>query len=351
MKNIITTLVGDGIENPGNAITMMHAAEMYGVVCSFRDTKGLRAHRTIQAELDRQLPVITCSEIAEMHSRIIAFDNLPGAREVYGFNPGKDFAIVVGNERRGLSHKCRSLSSDAVQIPMLSRQINCLNVAAASAVAIHYLYHVKTGRMVKRHDPAKRRPELLMIGAENHIELGSAIRSATAFGWMRAFVEDRKQVWFGCDRVTRSEGRAAARRSRNRIRLIPCSSDLNHCFPEVVVVTKSRIGVPLHRLHLDRGPRQVVVIPDESGIQLEGEVWERFGREVKFAYVDTKVEDFPYHYRLLATLTMAEISRQVGQRLPGVRKPRRPAPIYDRALELIAGEVGEDVWLDDLLEY
>ena len=48
---------------------------------------------------------------------------------------------------------------------------------------------------------------------------------------------------------------------------------------------------------------------------------------------------------------MAEISRQVGQRLSGVRKPRRPAPVYDRALELISGEVGEDVWLDDLLKY
>ena len=351
MKNIITTLVGDGIENPGNALTMMHAAEMYGVVCSFRDTKGLHASGIIQAELDSQLPVITSSEIAGMHSRIIAFDNLPNAKEVYGFKPGKDFAIVVGNERRGLSHKFRSLSTDAVQIPMISRQINCLNVAAASAVALHYLCRIKAGKMVKRRNPSSRRPELLLIGAENHIELGSAIRSATAFGWMRTFIEDRKQVWFGCDRVTRSEGRAAARRGRNRIRLIPCSTDLNHRFHEVVVVTKSRIGAPLHRIHLDRGTRQLVVIPDESSVQLEDEAWKRFGREVKFAYVDTRVDDFPYHYRILATLTMAEISRQVGRQLPGVRKPSRPAPIYDRALELISGQVGEDVWLDDLLDY
>ena len=351
MKNIITTLVGDGIENPGNALTMMHAAEMYGVVCSFRDTKGLQGSGIIQDELNGKLPVVTIRDIVKIHSRIVAFDNLPNAREVYGFKPGKDFAIVVGNERRGISHKFRSLSTDAVQIPMLSRQINCLNVAAASAVALHYLCRVKAGKMIKRRNPNSRRPELLLIGGENHIELGSAIRSATAFGWIRAFIEDRKQVWFGCDRVTRSEGRAAARRGRNLIRLIPCSTDLNHRFPEVVVVTRSRIGVPLHRIHLDRGPRQLVVIPDESSVQLEDEAWDRFGRKVKFAYIDTTVDDFPYHYRLLATLTMAEISRQVGRRLPGVRKPRRPAPFYDRALELISGEVGEDVWLDDLLEY
>lgn len=351
MKNITATLVGDGIENPGNALTMIHAAEMYGANYSFRDTKSLRTSEIIRAELDVQLPITSTGEIAEMHSRIVAFDNLPGARDVYGFEPGKDFAVVVGNERRGLSHQFRSLATDIVQIPMLSRQINCLNVAAASAVALHYMCRGKTGRMVKRKNPATRRPELLLIGAENHIELGSAIRSATALGWRRAFIEDRKQVWFGCDRITRSEGRAAARRGRNRIRLIPCSTDVNHSFPEVVVITKSRIGVPIHRLHLDRGPRQLVVIPDESDNQLEDEVWEHYGRQITFGYVDTPVENFTYHYRLLATVVMAEISRQVGQRLPGVHKPRRPAPIYDRALELASVEIGEYVWLDDLLDY
>src|SRR5256885_10514710 len=33
-------LVGDGIENPANALTMIHAAAMFGARCRFRDTQG-----------------------------------------------------------------------------------------------------------------------------------------------------------------------------------------------------------------------------------------------------------------------------------------------------------------------
>ncbi|MFQ5912329.1 MAG: TrmH family RNA methyltransferase [Nitrospinota bacterium] len=344
-------LVGDGIENPGNALAMLHAAQMYGVGCSFRDTKGLRESETLRVALNGRFPATTENEIQASHSRIIAFDNLPGAADVYGFDPGKDLAVLVGNERRGLSHRFRDLSTDAVQIPMLSRRINCLNVAAASAVALHYLCHVRVGPMAKRRNPASRRPELLLVGAEDHIELGSAIRSAAAFGWGRAFIEDREQVWFGCDRIKRSEGRATARRSRNVIRLVPCSAGARHSFSEVTVITTSRVGVPLHRARLARGPGQLVVIPDETRVHLAEEPWGRLGQDVQFAHLDTAVDDFTYHYRLVATVALAEVSRQVGRRPPEFPRPRRRPPVYDRVLELASETVGEDVWLEELLDY
>src|SRR5439155_13920378 len=142
---------------------------------------------------------------------------LPGARDVYGFHASRDFAVLVGNERRGLSHEFASLSTDRVQVPTLSRRINSLNVAAASAVALYYLRGTPVRPMAVRKDPRSRRPELLLLGADDHFELGSTIRSAAALGWERVFIEDRHRVWFGCDRAVRSEGRAAARRGRNEI--------------------------------------------------------------------------------------------------------------------------------------
>src|SRR2546422_5299567 len=243
-------LVGDGIENPANALTMIHAAAMFGARCRFRDTKGL-AESGVRAGLAGEMfSSITGDEIQALHSRIIAFDNLPGAREVYGFHAGRDFAVLMGNERRGLSHEFTSLATDGVQVPLLSRRINCLNVAAASAVALYYLCAPPVGSMEVRKDPRTRRPELLLLGAGDHFELGSTIRSAAGLGWERAFIEDRHQVWFGCDRAVRSEGRAAARRGRNTILLIPCRSGVTHSYPRVMVITCKQCGVPLHRANL-----------------------------------------------------------------------------------------------------
>jgi hypothetical protein len=345
------TLVGDGIENPGNALTMVHAAQMFNAGYRFRDTRELAESGELTSALAGPLPAITSDELCALHARIIACDNIPGARDVYGFRAGRDFAVLVGNERRGISRQFRDLATDAVQIPMRSGRLNCLNVAAASAVALYYLSRAQVGPVMRRQDPGSRRPELLLLGAGNHIELGSAIRSATALGWTRAFIEDRDRVWFGVDRVTRSEGRAAARRARNDIRLIPCSVDTRYGFPEVAVITAKRLGVPIHKADLARGPRQLVVIPDESRVETIEETWTRLGRTVQFAHLDFPQSDFVYHYRLVATVALAEISRQVGVRAADVREPRRRPPIYDRALDRFAEAVGEMVSLAELMDY
>src|SRR5262249_27329868 len=253
------------------------------------------------------------AEIQKAHSRIIAFDNLPGARDIYGFRAGQNFAVLVGNERRGLSHELASVATDRVQVPMISRRINCLNVAAASAVALYYLCAPPVGPMATRKDPRGRRPELLLLGAGDHFELGSTIRSAAAPGWERAFIEDPHRIWFGCDRGIRAEGRAAARRARNEILLVPCPAGCVYNYSQVVVVTHQKIGAPLHRTNFAGGPNQLVIIPDGSRIDVTAYDWSRFGTDIKFAHLSLPTLEFQYHYRLVATIALAEVSRQVGR--------------------------------------
>ncbi|MGA2588612.1 MAG: TrmH family RNA methyltransferase [Bryobacteraceae bacterium] len=346
--NSNVTLVGDSIENPANAVIMVHAAAMFGAACRFRDTKGLA---DAEAFAGSGLATITSAEVQALHSRIIACDNLPGAKEVYGFNPGRDFALLVGNERRGLSHEFTTLATDRVQIPMHSRRINCLNVSAASAVALYYLCGSRTGPMAIRNDPGSRRPDILLCEPSDHFELGSTIRSAAGLGWKRAFIEDRHQVWFGCGRAVRSEGRAAARRGKNEILLIPCPPQATYAYPRVTVITRQKIGVPLDRINLAGGPGQLVVIPDESrgDFALAGAA--RLGRKVEVAHLQLPAAEYTYHYRLMATVALAEASRQVGRR-PAVKAPpaMRP-PIYDDALKQLAKVAGETVPLEDLLNY
>lgn len=90
--------------------------------------------------------------------------------------------------------------SASVEIPMVSRRINCLNVAAAAGVGLYYLTRGRGVRTRTGGNPEKRRPELLLVGGEDHVELGSAIRSVCAFGWRSCLIDDRHGVWFGSDR-------------------------------------------------------------------------------------------------------------------------------------------------------
>ena len=346
-----TTLIGDSIENPANALVMVHAAQMFGAACRFRDTKGLAQSAEGATLSTPAFPAIEPQDITKLHPRTVAFDNLPGAADIYGYQAGRDFAVMVGNERRGLSYECAKLATDKVQVPMLSRRVNCLNVAAASAVALYYLCGTRVGPMAVRVEPNSRRPEVLLLGAGDHVELGSAIRSCAAFGWGRVFIEDRQQVWFGCERAIRSQGRAAARRSKNEILCIPCPAGAAHGFTRVTIISTQAVGAPVHRMNLARGPSQLVVIADEKNVDQCAETWSRLGKEIEFAHLQIPATEFEYHYRLTASIALAEISRQVGRR-PTVKVPPAPRPpIYDHRLARLAEAVGQLVRLEDLIDY
>lgn len=346
-------LIGDSIENPANARVMMAAARMFGADCAFANAAPtLASTRGAGGDPDGSgvLPLVTLDAAAAGYGQRIACDNLPGARELYGFRASPRFAVLVGNERRGLTHSSRRISTDAVQIPMQSRRINCLNVAAASAVALNYLARVRVGPMARVGDPASRRPEVLLAAATDHIEMGSAIRSAAAFGWSRLLIDDRHRVWFGVDRIVRSQGRAAARRARNDIRLTPVAGHDAIEVPEVVVVTTGPSGTPLHRIDLARGSRQLIVICDEGAGLVDPADMQRNGRRVRIATLGPLQPCFPYHYRLIATLVLAEVARQVGTRL--AREGRGGArPEYLLKLPLYLEAAGESLSLDDLSEY
>ncbi len=347
------TLIGDGIENPHNALTMLHAAEMFGAGCVFLDRKGLQeswAQTFTRAEPYRGIDL---DGLAADFTPRVALDNINGAEDIYGFGlpQGRSPAVMVGNERRGLSRSVVGLADCAVQIPMASRKLNTLNVAAADGVALYYLSRGGGGKMQTRSQPHKHRPELLLIGGKNHFELGSTIRSAGAFGWGRIFVEDRFGVWFGCDRVKKSEGRAAARRGRNPIRLIPTEADRRYVFEDVAVLTTRRQGEPLHRANLARGTKQVIVMADESEIDPDTEQFARLGRHVRFVRLDAPKAEAPYHFRLSATIALAEAGRQVGHRPPVPGRPRRHGPLFEHALKTLLSDEGETVFLEDLAEY
>jgi SpoU rRNA Methylase family len=115
---------------------------------------------------------------------LIALENALGAESLFGarFPTGSCRGLVTGNEARGVSQALSSKVDRTVEIPVTSRSVNTLNVAAAAAVG---LYAVTSGGFRKaqfRGGPEANRPELIIVGGTDEFEVGSTIRSAAAFG-------------------------------------------------------------------------------------------------------------------------------------------------------------------------
>lgn len=300
-------LIGDGIENPCNAEALRAVAAMFAWDCGFW-------------ERDQ-------TESLAPGSSLIALENTADAENLYGFHPpppppGARVALIVGNERRGISREVLARAHRTIRIPMASQQINTVNVAAAAAIALYFLSRGSKGRMRTRPAPGRSRPEILIADPGDPVELGSTVRSAAAFGWGRIFVADRGGVWFGRDRVTRSLGRGAARRGRNGIHVLP-AANCTGGFAEACILTTCGDGEPIERVDLAGGPEQLILLPDESGGPPDLRELSRLARKTRPVRLELPQTAFPYKLRLIASIVLAEITRQVGMR----QRPRTAAPV------------------------
>lgn len=337
-------LIGDGIENPHNVRALGDAAALFDWSCGFRDRAGLA-----EAWEDAAPRWLEDEDLASRRP-LLALENAPGASSLYGFRAGNLSlaGLIVGNERRGIDRGLLKRVDRCLALPMASRRVNTLNVAAAAAVSLYYLSRGGGGPIFRRPKPEKARPVLLLLGGRDHVELGSAIRSAAALGWSQAYVEDPAGVWFGCDRVTRSEGRGAARRGKNAIRLVPADGERRYPFDEACVVSTAR-GEPLGRSSLAGGPGQALVIMDEESRE-PSEDLSRLARRLRYIRIEAPGTPARSRFRLTASIALAEAARQVGIRTPKGRRGFRP-PRYDRALTIAGDEGGEWVSLAQLAEY
>ncbi len=347
-------LIGDGIENPHNARALIDVARMFDSTCRFRDRKGLHESiKQVGLPSDYSMNFVHVQNVVDRYSPIIALENLENAIDIFGFNfrSGLPGALVVGNERYGVSHELHNSANYVLHIPMTSFTVNTLNVATAAGVALYYLKNGPTARMHVRAQPEKRRPEILLIGGHDAGELGSALRSASAFGWERAFLEDRNSLWFGRQRVSKAENGNAGRRGRNTIKLYPVSQDNRYGFKRVTVISR-REGIPLQKARLAEGPQQIVIIPDESSVDVVAENWHRAGSNVQFVKIEVPAVDYDYHYRVFASIALAEISRQVGHSAAEryARKVKQ-GPIYDKFLSFVQHGAFEEIDLEDLAVY
>ncbi|GIG91986.1 TrmH family RNA methyltransferase [Plantactinospora endophytica] len=329
-------LVGDGVGNPANAYALRDAAAMFGVPCLFRDSRGLAAQWSAE-RAGGQLDLLDTAELMDGVTPIVAVENAPGATSVFDTAlPAGHPSVVVGNERLGVRPDALRAAARCVQIPMPGRGVNTLNVASAAAVALHYLLGATGRRPVRGGQPGSRRPAVLLLGPDDHVEAGSTLRSAAAFGWQTVGLDDRAKVWWDTPRPVRAEARAAARSHRNPLRVVPVPADGPVPYRRVVVAGLDVDGPALHRVALTGGPDTLLVIPDERSPGLDEDL-RRLGPRVEYARVEVPAVGFGYRYRLVAAIVLAEVARQLGAGTAAGRSgtPARHGLRYDSALDLV----------------
>src|ERR1044071_3914590 len=151
-------LIGDHIETQGNADCLRATAAMFGWEFGL-----LTAPDTAQVDAIVRLDG-ACSRDPAAPARasptIIAIENASRAEDLFRFRaPDGPLAVVVGNERKGISRPLLRRADRVVQIPIASRTINTINVAAAAAVALYYLSRSPSGRIGARGHRGSR-PEV-----------------------------------------------------------------------------------------------------------------------------------------------------------------------------------------------
>lgn len=162
-------LIGDGVENPANAKALLDAAAMFGIPCTFRDSRGLVEQGRSSRVVNRLSPSPPLNWCTGWHQSS-RWTTLPARPPCSPARCLRQPSIVVGNERRGVRPDVLRGAAQVVQIPMSGRGVNTLNVASAAAVALYYLLCAPRRHHERAARPRARRPSVQLVGPGDHVK-------------------------------------------------------------------------------------------------------------------------------------------------------------------------------------
>jgi TrmH family RNA methyltransferase len=139
-------VVLDGVQDPGNAGTILRTAAALGATATLAlpGTVDLWNAKVVRSSMGAQFAhpafAVSIEELANILRRegieLWAADK--GGEPVGATAPPKKLAIAVGNEGAGLSSAVRALASRTVSLP-IARGVESLNVAVATGIILYEL--------------------------------------------------------------------------------------------------------------------------------------------------------------------------------------------------------------------
>ena len=142
--------------------------------------------------------------------------------------------------------------------------MSSLNVAVSAAIAL-YILSKDLGRKKRgKSDLTQRDIDVLIHAPNDPHELGSLLRSAWTFGWRRVFVSDPHGVWFTRDQKVVLDSRAAARRYKNPLAVLPADHLDLGAYDFTLVCDGRREGMPLSRFRLPPCHRMLLIYGDRK---------------------------------------------------------------------------------------
>lgn len=142
-------LVLDGIQDPGNAGTLIRSALAFGMESVFiLDGVGQTNSKLVRSTAGAMfnIPVYNMSrkefiEMATKEHLTLAITDMKG-ENVFEFKPKSPLGIVVGSEGQGVSDEITAISSVALTIPM-HEGIESLNAAVSGSIVMSLLGRAK----------------------------------------------------------------------------------------------------------------------------------------------------------------------------------------------------------------
>lgn len=134
------TLYLDGIQDPGNAGTILRIADWFGIRSVFFSPDSVEPFhpKVVQASMGAFLRVNILE--TELEMLLKNFPDLPvlgadiNGDDIFKIEKPAESVIVVGNEGKGISEKNRSLIKKFVSIPASGGGAESLNVAVATGI-------------------------------------------------------------------------------------------------------------------------------------------------------------------------------------------------------------------------
>lgn len=306
-------LFAENIEREWNVPILQSAAAMFDTTCRFigatcpkgavlepSDARGAAASEGIGGILLASCDLVLACETTRRAKNV--FDFVPHARKT---------APIVGNEIKGLEKATLRSADQVVSIPMPGIGMESLNVGVAAAVALWALTRSKGSHESRTARGKGGLPDVLFVAPDDPSEIGSVFRSAWAFGWKRAFLDDPHEVWFGRDRSIATQGRAAARRFKNPLAILPYRNLGAKAYEVAYVLTYDRSVTPFSRMTVAEERDAVLVIPAAHAQTSEAvQAAERAARKTMLFQLDCPGDASLAHYRLAASIVLAEVANQ-----------------------------------------